>query len=152
MEPLAIVPSDEILVAELLKFCPNVYHLEVYQNYKNQNAKLNYPAVVYRREDFDAPTELAGESGIESSLFLVTVISKDSVPLRKIADGITATYRYEFLYTLQTTKPYVVDWKVNRDVESVEFPIEQEDKGYKMTDIGVTIVVDTFQGDPCLTP
>ncbi len=149
MEPLVITPSDEILVQVLLTFCPNVYHLEVYQNAKNQNAKLNYPAIVYRRSSFSAHTELTGESGIESSMFIVTVISKDSVPLRKIADQINETYRYQFLYDLQVTKPYVLDWKIEQDVESVEFPIEQEDKGYKMTDIGVTIVVDTFTGNPC---
>lgn len=150
--PLSILPSDEILVSVLETFVKNshnVYHLEVYQNAVNRNAALNFPCCVYARRDFSPGTELAGESGIEVSTFNVTVIAQNSSELRNIADNLHATYKYEWLQELQASKPYVLDWQVSTDTESIEFPVQQNDKGYKMTDIGIIITVNTFTGDPC---
>ncbi len=142
-------PSDEILVERLKLLAPQVYHLEVYQNARDQNQE-NYPCCVYRRHDFNPMTELAGESGFRTDGYEVLVIARDSSELRAIADALQDTYKYAYLVALQAVYSQVKDWQIDTDTESVEFAVEQQDKGYKITSVYVHVTIDTLEGDePC---
>lgn len=143
--------TDDYLVAQLVQLAQscgsgNVYHLEAYQQDDNQ---AKYPCYVYRRSDFTPELEMSGEAGIQDDTYEVAVISTDSDTLRCLANAMQITYKYAWLRARQVTEPNLLDWIVENDTEGVEWAIEQQDKGYKMSTMTVRVVINTKEGDVC---
>ncbi len=160
------IQSDELLVSTLRTMASlalagvvpavapdpsgRAYHLEVYQKKDNPRS---YPCYVYRHADWLTNPELAGQAGIVSDVFEVTVVSQDSLTLRALVDALKASYVYEFLQQLQATTSTadVLDWEVDNDDESNEFAMQQQDKGYKTATMMVKVTIDNSGGVDCPT-
>lgn len=137
--------ADEMLVSWLLALSDvitlcgsRVFHLE---NFQNADSQSRYPCVVYRLSDEIPEKELYGNVGYDTYQYDVYTIAKKSADLRGIVEQIKDFGSPDFNTTqfvaLQAQGFEAVD--VDAETEDNEFAIEQQELGYKVSTLSVSI-------------
>lgn len=136
---------DEVLV-ELLRNVvevevragQRVFHLEVFQK---ENSQSQYPCVVYRLTDSIPEKELAGNNGYSTAVYDVYVITTTSDDLRAIAREINNFGDDTFQPFIWNNPDYsfVEGIDVDTETEEDEFAIQQQEQGYKIATLSVSI-------------
>lgn len=149
---MAATAPDEMIVDMLLNetgltdlIGNRVFHLEVYQ--KNTANRTNYPVVVYQKADDDFETELNGVNGYVTAIYNVVCITKSSAELRTMANTI------RMFNSEVKNEDFAEDYdnfvwiEVMNDSESLEFTMEQDEKGFKTAQLLIKLTyVEEF---PC---
>lgn len=145
--------KDDARIAGIIS--TRVYHMEVFQNVPSES---RYPCVVYELSDDIPFNELGTTSRYYTTIYNVYVISKRSQDLRDIADAIKGFATEEFDDALLATEgavPPDYDYveagyegvTVDADTENNEFAIEQQELGYKITTLSVSITNSRCEED-----
>jgi hypothetical protein len=127
---------DEVFAELISVACERVYHLEVAQD---NPSTLQYPCLVYKLDSSIPEDELDGNACYYRSVYTVLGFAEDSVSIRDMAKTLKAYNTYEQLVSIETTYPLIQDFKCEDDAEDNEFAFEQQDRGYKVVALTMSV-------------